>query len=231
MTLPILDTATSILLEELQKDFEISFETKNIDYCEVFQKNNVATIYYNPKHVDTASIAHELLHVWLTKFNYSIGNHIYLSTKSDKKLSKILNKFLCDYITNCCDHYKMYPKFLEMGYNPADFLRNSLEPKATLKEVKSIKLKFLGFYNSKAINLYIGSLFSILADHVENDYVQHHAILRNFDYEIYQIVTDYWRKWQEFDIENIDPIYNSDLELTDNLIEELTNWVTPKKTF
>lgn len=231
MTLAFLDTATNSLLEELQKDFEISFETKNIDYCEVFQKNNVATVYYNPKHVDTASIAHELLHVWLTKFNYSIGNRIYLSTKSNKKLHKIFNKFLCDYITNCCDHNRMYPKFLEMGYSPMDFLKNSLEPKASLKDVKNIKIKFWNFHNSKAINHYIGSLFSILADHVENDYTQYNAILKKLDYELYLIVADYWRKWQVFDIENIDPIYISDIELIHNLIEKLTNWVTPKKIF
>ena len=43
----VLDKATSSLLEDLQQDFDISFEHKNIDYCEVFQKSGKATIYYN----------------------------------------------------------------------------------------------------------------------------------------------------------------------------------------
>ncbi len=229
MILPILDTATNNLLEELQKDFEISFETKNINYCEVFQKNNIATIYYNPEHIDTSTIAHELLHIWLTKFNYSIGNHIFLSTKSDKKLSKVLNKFLCDYITNCCDHYKMYPKFIEMGFSPDEFLKDSLEPKASFKDVKRLKLKFWGIYNSKAINVYIGSLFSILADHVENDYTQHFLYLKKLDYDLYSIISDFWNKWKIFDIKNIDAIYNSDLDLANSFIDNMTEWVKTKK--
>ena len=147
----VLDKATSSLLEDLQQDFDISFEHKNIDYCEVFQKSGKATIYYNSKFVDSASIAHELLHIWLTRFNYSIGNHIYLSLQSDKKLNKIFNKFLCDYITNCCDHFKMYPKFIGLGYKSADFLTNSLDSKAKFKDIKRIKLKFLGSYNSIAL--------------------------------------------------------------------------------
>lgn len=136
----VLDKASSLLLEDLRKDFDISFEKKNIDYCEVFKKSNTAIIYYNPKIVDSASIAHELLHIWLTKYNYCIGNHIYLVLQSHKKLSKIFNKFLCGYITNCCDHYKMYPKFIELSYSPADFLTNGLETKAKFKEFLKISL-------------------------------------------------------------------------------------------
>ncbi len=225
----VLDNSASSLLEDLEKDFDISFEQKNIDYCEVFQKSKKATIYYNPKNVDSASIAHELLHVWLTRFNYSIGNHIYLSLQSDKKLNKVFNKFLCDYITNCCDHFKMYPKFINLGYKPADFLKNSLDEKASLKDIKGLKLKFLGSYNSKAINFFIGSLFSIFADHVENDYAQHHEYLKQKDYELYSIVSDFWNKWVIFDIENIDAIYNSDLDLTNSFVDSMIEWVKNKR--
>lgn len=231
MTPDNLDTATLELLEDLRNDFAISFETKNIDYCEVFQKSKTAIIYYNPKIVNTESIAHELLHIWLTRYNYSIGNHLFLSTQGDKKLSKFLNKFLCDYITNCCDHFKMYPKFIEMGYSPSEFLTNSLAPKASLKDVKEIKLKLFGLYISKSVNLYIGCLISILADHAENDYTEHHAILKVKDSKLYSIVTQFWYKWVDFNIENIDPIFNSDLELTDNLVVEFTKWVKSKRIF
>lgn len=229
MTPENLDTATLELLEDLRNDFAISFETKNIDYCEVFQKSKTAIIYYNPKIVNTESIAHELLHIRLNRFNYSIGNHIFLCTQSDKKLSKFLNKFLCDYIGNCCDHYKMYPKYLDMGYSPKEFLKNGLELKTSVSDIKKIKLKFLGFYNSQSINLFIGYLFSILADHIkENDYTEHHICLKNKDLALYNIVCYFWEKWEVFDIENIDPIYNSDLELTDSFIDGLTTWANGK---
>lgn len=223
-----LDTSTLDLLNDLTKDFSISFEVKNIDYCQVFQKSKTATIYYNPKTIETESIAHELLHIWLTRFNYFIGNHLFLSTRDNLKLSKFLNKFLCDYLTNCCDHFKMYPKYLEMGYSPSKFLINGLAPKASLNDLIEIRLNFLGSYNSTAINRYIGSLISILADHVENDYSEHHEILKSIDGDLYRIFTIFWDKWINFDIENIDPIFNSDLELTNSLIAELTIWAETK---
>ena len=223
-----LDRATLTLLEDLKKDFSISFETKNIEYCEVFQKNKTATIYYNPEIVDTESIAHELLHIWLNRFNYSIGNHLFLLTRGEEKLSKILNKFLCDHITNCCDHFKMYPKYISMGYSPSKFLTNSLAPKAYLEDVKEINLHISGCYNSNSINQFIGHLISILADHVDNDYAEYHIILQNKDIELYKIVTDFWNKWAKFDIENID-IFNSDLELTESLMAELLIWSKHKE--
>lgn len=224
-----LDDKTLELFNDLNKDFDISFEVKDIDYCEVFQKSKTATIYYNPKNVNSESIAHELLHIWLNRFNYSIGNYIFLCTQSDKKLSKFLNKFLCDFIENYCDHYKMYPKYLEMGYSPKEFLKNGLELKTSVSEIKKIRLKFLGLYNSQSINLFIGCLFSILADHIkENDYTEHHTYLMDKDLSLYNIVCGFWKKWEAFDIENIDPIYNSDIELTDSFIDGLTNWAKNK---
>lgn len=225
----ILDRTSLDMLEDLKKDFSISFEIKDIDHCEVFQKNKTAIIYYNPKNVDTESIAHELLHVWLDRFNYSIGNHLYLSTRNDEKLSKILNKFLCDYITNCCDHYKMYPKYIEMGYSPSKFMTNSLAPKASIKDAKELNLKFFGRYDPNSINHFIGYLISILADHAENDYKEHRLTLQNKEMELYRIVADFWDKWVRFDIKNIDPIFNSDLELTNSFADELSSWTKTRR--
>jgi hypothetical protein len=123
----------------------------------------------------------------------------------------------------------MYPKFIGLGYKPADFLTNSLESKATFKDVKRIKLKFLGSYNSKAINYYIGSLFSIFADHVDNDYSKQVSYLKKLDSDLFSIVSDFWNKWEIFDIENIDAIYNSDLDLTNSFIDNMSDWVENKR--
>lgn len=224
-----IDEKTTELLNDLRTDVDISFEVKNINYCGVFQINKTATIYYNPKIVDTESIAHELLHIWLKRFDYSIGNRFFLYNQSDDKLSKIFDKPLCDHISNCCDHFKMYPKYLDMGYSPEKFLQNGLALQASIYDVKSIELKFSGGYNSKSINFFIGFLFSILADHIkENDYTEHHKYLLEKEPQLYNIIYDFWNKWEKFDIENIDPIYNSDLDLTEFFIEEIEEWGSDK---
>jgi len=152
---PELDLNTNSLLYDLQsKGYEISFETHNKNYCEVFQRNKKAKQY-----------------------NYSIGNHLYCYTQGNPKLSKIFTKFLCDHINNCFDHSRMYPKYIEMGYSPSKFVVNGIAPKATTIEVDAINLGLVNSYLAKSIDVYIGTLISILADHVENDYQLHHRKL------------------------------------------------------
>ncbi|MEH6764918.1 MAG: hypothetical protein V7655_10495 [Aequorivita antarctica] len=225
----ILDKNTTNLLDELSSDFQINFEEKNINYCELFTQNKKATIYYNPEIIDTEMIAHELLHLWLNKFNYVLGNHIYLIFKSDWKLSKIFNKFLCDYIENCFDHFKMYPKFKAMGYSDEKFLMNGLAEKCSIADIKKLHLKFLGKYKADSINNFIGYLISIYADHIENDYDEHLELLKTKEPELFKIITDFWNKWVSFDIENIDSIYNSDIELVNSFMTDIENWITNKK--
>lgn len=224
-----MDLNTSQLLSELRQEFEINFQPKDINFCEVFTQNGKSTIFYNPNIVDNESIAHELLHIWLNKFNYVIGNHIFVSFQSDWKLSKIFNKFLCDYIENCLDHYKMYPKYLEMGFGPEKFIMNGLDEKCSINDIKKLHLKFLNKYKPDSINRYIGYLISIYADHVENNYDKHLELLQKKEPELFKIVTDFWNKWVEFDIENIDAIHNSDIELAESFMIEMEDWIEYKK--
>lgn len=223
------DIKTTELLADLRKSFVIDFQSKNIDYCEVFTQTGNATIYYNPDIVDNESIAHELLHIWLKKYNYNIGNHIFLSFQSDWKLNKIFTKFLCNYIENCFDHYKMYPKYTEMGYSPKKFLKDGLEEKCSISDIKKLHLKFLGKYRPISINKFIGYLISIYADHIDQDYNEHLKLLNLKETDLFKIVTDFWNEWVKFDIENIDPIYNSDLDLSENFMTNIENWIEDKK--
>ncbi len=224
-----LDKKTSEFLSELRKEFKIDFQEKDINYCEVYTQHGNSTICYNPNIVDNESITHELLHIWLNKYNYMIGNHIYLSFQSDFKLSKVFNKFLCDYIENCFDHYKMYPKYIEMGYSPEKFIMNGLEKKCSIDNIKKLHLTFLSKYKPDSINRFIGYLISIYADHIDNIYDEHLELLEKKENELFRIVTDFWNKWTEFDIENIDPIYNSDIDLAESFMTEIEQWIEFKK--
>ncbi|NQX97590.1 MAG: hypothetical protein HRT73_06880, partial [Flavobacteriales bacterium] len=143
-----MDESTITLLTELSKEFEISFNPWDKNYNEVFTQNKKAVINYNIKSINTETLAHELLHIWLKKFNYLSSNHIYLSFVNEGKLSKIFTKYLCDFIGNYMDHYKMYPKYINMGYKPEKFTQEGLQPKCSLLKVKALKLNFLGIYNA-----------------------------------------------------------------------------------
>ena len=224
-----LDIKNQKLLSDLQEIYEIDFEEKNIEYCEVFSKNSKSTIYYNPTIVDNDSIAHELLHIWLNTFNYISANILYILSQENVKLKKIFNKKLCDYIGNCMDHIKMYPKYLEMGYSSHKFVTLGINEKSSIEDLRNLKIKnVLKFYNSKEIENYIGNLISIYADHYQNDYSKHIDILKNKDPELFKIITKFWNTWKNFDIENIDCIFNSDVEVMSDFYEDIENWVSNK---
>jgi hypothetical protein len=136
-----LDETNHQLLIDLRKLYEIEFEVKDIEYCEVFTKNNKSIIFYNPRIVDNDSIAHELLHIWLNTFNYISGNILFLLSQENIKLDKIFIKGLTDYIGNCMDHVKMYPKYIELGYDPNKFVTLGLKEKSFLNDLKKINVK------------------------------------------------------------------------------------------
>jgi hypothetical protein len=225
----LLDENTTTLLLDLRKEFQIEFVERNSFDCEVFSKDKKSIIYYNPNNFTNASIAHELLHVWLKQFNYVIGNHLYLQCFEHLILKKIFSKRLCDYIGNCFDHLKMYPKYLEMGYSPELFLIDGLKEKCSIDDIRRLHLGVYNNYKSSSIDLFIGYLISILADHASNDYSTHIKLMKIKEPDLTLIIDNFWKNWVQFNIATIDPIYNSDLELVDNFIGEMKEWIKGKR--
>lgn len=74
----------------------------------------------------------------------------------------------------------MYPEFIEMGYSPEKFLLNGLDEKCSLYDIKSLNLSFLKTYKAKSIEMYIGFLISIYADHIDNNYNEHLRLLKAY---------------------------------------------------
>jgi hypothetical protein len=223
-----LDQPTLDLLRDLQLDFEIFFQPNPVQNCSVFTLGRTATISYNPKDIETESIAHELLHVWLKRFDFGISNQIYLSFIDHESLKTIFHKALCDHIGNCMDHYKMYPRYKTMGYCDEKFLQNGIESKCNIVDVNQIQMTRFGMYSTYFTDQFIGHLIAILADHYPNDYSRHLEILKNQDSELLEIVTEFWNAWVQFDITNIDAIHNSDRDIGDKFISDMEYWAQDK---
>lgn len=223
-----LDNNTELLLKKLQDTFEISFETWNKNYAEVFTQNNNAVISFNPNKVTNACVAHELLHIWLKQYQYLSGNHLWMSLSGTPFLSEVFDKRLCDHIGNCMDHNKMYPKFREMGYSPESFIQNGGKSQCSVMDIRLIFLKVNGKYSPAGVNSFIGHLISILADHCDNNYNKQLTMLQKRDQELFNVVSDFWSEWEAFDIENIDVINNSDFDLTERFISNMEVWCETK---
>lgn len=222
----ILNESNKKLLLQVEEFYDVSFQVWRKNYCEVYSEGTKATICLSrQKRADNASIAHELLHLWLKGFDTLSSNHIFLLSQNDPILSKIFDKQLCDHIGNCMEHVKMFPVFLELGYDKFEFLKDSNKEKSSKLFLKSLRLKSKNQLNTNAINAYIGNLIAILADPIERDYSKHHDILRELDVVLYSSVLNFWLSWLAIDLSNFDPIMGEDQEMYDELIESVREWV------
>jgi len=118
----------------------------------------------------------------------------------------------------------MYPKYTEMGYSPKQFLKNGLKEKCSILEIKTLRFDSSKKIRPTMVDYFIGYTIAINADHVNNDYTQHNQLLEKLNPELFQIVNQFWNDWISFDIENIDPIYNSDFDLYENFISNMEGW-------
>lgn len=223
-----IDSRGKQLLAELRKDLQIEFIEGELEFCHMNINGNKVKIFYNPLLVDNESVIHELLHADLIKYRYEIGNNIFLLAQDEPVIKEVFTKFLCDYIENCLDHYKMFPKYIEMGYNPEKFLWKGVKEKCTIDQINDLTLNFGEVYFANSINKYIGYLISIYADHIDNDYSEHLTLLKQKDDVLFDITTRFWESWMVFDIKNIDPINNSYLMMTFLFAGEIINWIKPK---
>lgn len=225
-----LDEQNKQLVSEIRNKMSVKFEAFNKPYFENYSINDSVIIYVNPKIFKNSSVAHELLHAWFRGLGLHGSNMIYLSARERPKFSVVFDKKLCDHIGNCMDHYKIYPKFLEMGYAPEDFL-SSKGMQCDINSIRKLRVQNNGVYSAKHLNNYIGYLISIYADHLPNDYSQHLAQMQSVEPELFDIVTEFWKAWKNVDIENSDPITRMDFEAINDFIMNMENWMESRSIY
>lgn len=212
-----------------EEGYSIDFDDWDEPNMGIWSKKKSIIIYFGTGKNTQSGLTHELLHVKMKSFGYISGNYLQLALNSNSNLNLIFDSQLCQHIDNCMDHIKMYPFFIEYGYKPKEFLDNGNKRLSSVRDLKKINLKREKQINYKDVNSYIGNLISILSDHLDNNYSKHLKILKEKDEPLFNIVSKFWGNWKAFDITNIDPIYNSDIELMDNFIDEMEVWIKSKK--
>jgi len=225
-----LDKHNKQLLSEVRNKMSVKFEIFNKPYFENYSINDNVIIYINPKVFNNSSVAHELLHAWFRGLGLHGSNMIYLSAREKPKFSVVFDKKLCDHIGNCMEHYKIYPKFLEMGYASKDFL-SSKGMQCDINSIRKLCIQRNGIYSVKHLNNYIGFLISIYADHLPNDYSRHLALIQGIEPKLFDIVSEFWQAWKEVDIENPDPITRTDFDAIHSFIMNVEDWIEDKSIY
>jgi hypothetical protein len=228
----LVDSRNLTLWEDLNSRFSINIiETTNkFDSC--YSINRDVQISINPITSSAASFTHELLHVWLRDLDVFVGASFTSTLKSNKKLRKIFSDKLIDQMGDWFDHVKIFPKYLELGFEQELFLSDNNLNKFTEEEAKAIKKRysFLGIINAKAVDLYIGKFFSAKADISSgHEYLNQFHILKDLDRNLYYALEQVWNKWLEVDIFSTDIFKPSYHDVTFLLSDVLEKWIDSKR--
>lgn len=229
-----LDEQNLRLLSKVRSKLSVKFEQTEKPYFECYLVNEIITIYYNPKIFKNSSFAHELLHGWYYSLDLFGSNLIYLTLIESEKSRIIFDKTLCDHIGYCMAHCKIYPKFLNMGYAPEEFLSSS-GLQCDFNHIKVLRTRKNEVYSAINLNFYIGSLISIHADHMPNDYSQHLNLMRAMEPELFDIIEVFWQEWSDVDVDvdvdENDIILRTDFEVIFNFNQNIKNWIEFKPIY
>jgi hypothetical protein len=226
----IVDQRNIELWEEIKNHFEIEVYQHEKPYSQSFSQKRHVKIYVN-KETDSASFTHELLHLWIERKEIYIGSVLKLLVEENAKLNKVISNDLLNHIGNTCEHIKMLPKFLSLGYKSDQFILDYYINKCTDLELRTIKREYrsMNIYQSKAIDAFIGKFFAVKADNnTIFDYSNCIKNLEKLDPSLFSILDKFWDNWKSYDIEKDDGIYLSYHDVVFEFYEELKNWIQTK---
>ena len=123
-----------------------------------------------------------MLHVYLSMNEVHSVGALKLRILGDSFFSAILSNDLIEHISNCLEHVKMLPIYLEMGFDREKFLLDYDIFKCDNEELKNFELYYSnnGLINKDAVDPFIGKLVAIIADpNVTFDYSNQLKRLQN----------------------------------------------------
>jgi len=231
----LIDNRNLELWNSLRTIHEIEIrKEKRQDYL-AFSKKGKTIISVPFDNINPSSFTHELLHIYLRTKKIFIGGALTLSIKNSEKLSIIFSDNLIDDIGNCLDHIKMFPKFIELGYDESDFLSDYTVNKLTKDEISKItsrfatKIVFKKVYNAAAVDFFIGKYFA--ANSCPNKAYNYKGMLlelEKIDSDLYQVLENFLNDWRNFDYDNVGQINVGYHSLLFDFIDNLEKWTDGK---
>jgi hypothetical protein len=225
--LPFLDNRNLELWNRLNSRYKILLALSPDKTYSSFVKGETATIFVPLDDYCADSFTHELLHIYLHSKEVFIGAHIKLIVRSNHILSQIINEDLGDHISNCLEHEKMFPIYLQLGYDKKKLISDFYLPKCNPDEIKLFgpNLRPGSSIRNALTNVYIGRFFAVKAcPNRSFDYSSCIVAFKQADHRLFKILEEFWDAWVRYDIENMDAIHNSYYLICDALTTCLEDW-------
>lgn len=205
-----LDERNMSLWEFVNNYYETKLEYTTEETYGVYTINKTSTIYVPFNVHSKSSFTHELLHIYIKVNIGSVGRYLENGFKHDKLLSKAYKYELINHLSNCLEHVKMLPKFIELGYPRNEFVVDYLERKSSFTSIIKILLdfKFVGHWTT-SLELYLARYFAIKAcPDSKRSYGLSLFMLKRINNPLYKILDNFWKLWLAFDINNLENNYH-----------------------
>jgi hypothetical protein len=209
---------------QCKKKFKIDVRYNIEDEYSVHILPNKATIRVQIGNYCPASFTHELLHLYLRYKGLNLSHWI---SKNFSSINHTYPRALIDHITNCLDHAKMLPIYLDLGFEKRLFLKDYFELKCSDTEIRLISVYINSPLNWHfATEHFIKSFFAMKACPNEDLTLEHNQYLyqlKSLEGTLYNILDSFWNKWL---LLNIDQNNNEErcLALSMNFIEDIKSW-------
>ena len=223
----LIDKRNLELRNEIDSNYKIEFErTTNLEYA-VFAKGKNIIFYVGKGKLCIDSFTHEMLHIYFRLNDCYLGAGLSNILLGNNRLGKILKKDLIEHVSNCFEHKKMLPLYIEMGFDKSKFISDYDEFKCSPGELLYLQNNYLK--NTDLVNLYIGKLVAMLCDPNEAlNYKTELEELKNLDTKLYSIINSSIELWDTIEIGSKDimlPDYN---DLVFKLDDDLEEWYEGK---
>lgn len=150
----------------------------------------------------SASVTHELLHVFLAQKNASILSDLHLRYNS--LFPFLIPKSFCYHISNCLEHIKMLPIFLQMGFPRESFLSDSTQQCITADDIYTFKTSLHGEnrreYNAPELVNYVSKFIAAKCSPFSNTYEDELNQMRVICPRLSRILDHVVDDWLETDI-------------------------------
>jgi len=228
----LIDSRNEELWNSLNKKYNITFKDSNNGEYSCYSENDDITFYIMSNNLCKDSFTHEMLHVYLRMNDCFIGAGLKNTICQNKILTSMLSIDLLEHMGNCLDHIKMLPLYLDMKFEREKFILDYNTHKCTPEALTFLKRNYKqgGKVNAKAVDLYIGKFFAMIADPNNSyDYSNELESLKRIDPLLFKINKRMIDFWSEIKIKNrqiFDDDYHSVLfEYYDNFL----TWISKNK--
>lgn len=228
----LLDSKNQMLFSGLQTKLKIDVEYHMRSWYANFSQNGDHVIYVPYGQTpDPAAFAHELLHIDFSLRGMEIPAGIRLMIFG-RPFSMCFTDELVEHISNCLNHIKMLPDFLQLGYKSNEFVSDFHTDKLTAQDVADVALNYrdpvTGVYNSEAVNIYIGKYFAArTCANTGFNYVQNLKALNNIDPDLFWVLEQFYTQWNAYN-KTTAPIYITPHSIVFDFVENLEQWSTGK---